>query len=187
MIEGLRGPQGAFQRMQEIQARIASLTPPPTPTNLAPVAGDFASTLGNCMPADPTQFDIQGVGNLKSMAAAAAQKNGVDPAIFQSLVNAESGWNPSSQSNKGAQGLTQLMPSTAASLGVTNPLDPAQSLEGGAKYLRQMLDMFGNDYTKAVAAYNAGPGAVQRANGIPPYQETIAYVKKVLGGANSTL
>ena len=175
---GLLGPQGAIQRLEELQSRIQSYQPPSAPVS-------FASTLSGCLaPADPSQFAIQGAADLKSMAVDAAQKNGVDPAVFQSLIHTESGWNPNAQSNKGAQGLAQLMPSTAASLGVTNPLDPAQSLQGGAKYLKQMLDMFGNDYTKAVAAYNAGPGAVQRANGIPPYQETMSYVRKVLGGLN---
>jgi soluble lytic murein transglycosylase-like protein len=119
---------------------------------------------------------------MADMASSAAQKYGVDPGVFKQLVQVESGWNPSAVSNKGAVGLTQLMPDTATGLGVNNPYDPGQSLEGGAKYLRQMLDKFGGDYTKALAAYNAGPGAVEKANGIPPYQETIAYVKKILGG-----
>ena len=75
------------------------------------------------------------------------------------------------------------MPGTAASLGVTNPLDPAQAIEGGAKYLRQQLDRFGGDASKALAAYNAGPGAVERFGGVPPYAETQAYVRKVLSFA----
>src|ERR687893_423939 len=79
----------------------------------------------------------------------------------------------------GARGLTQLMPATAASLGVTDVTDPAQALEGGAKYLKQQLDTFNGDVTKALAAYNAGPGAVQRYGGVPPYAETQAYVQKV--------
>ena len=172
---GLLGPQAVMQRMQELQQRIQSFQP------AAPAS--FSSALAGCLPADPSQFDVQ---NLKGLAATAAKNNGVDPAVFQSLIHAESGWNPNAQSNKGAMGLSQLMPSTAEGLGVSNPLDPAQSLEGGAKYLRQMLDKFGNDYTKAVAAYNAGPGAVEKANGIPPYQETISYVRKVLGGLSGS-
>ena len=76
-------------------------------------------------------------------------------------------------------GLTQLMPATAAGLGVTNPSDPAQSIEGGAKYLKQQLDRFGGDVSKALAAYNAGPGAVQKYNGVPPYAETQNYVRSV--------
>ena len=110
---------------------------------------------------------------------AAAQKHGIDPALLAGLVKQESGFNPNAGSPAGARGLAQLMPGTAAGLGVTNVLDPAQSLDGGAKYLRQQLDAFGGDVTKALAAYNAGPGAVQRYGGVPPYAETQHYVQVV--------
>ena len=83
----------------------------------------------------------------------------------------------------GARGLTQLMPATAAALGVTNVLDPQQSIEGGAKYLKRQLDAFGGDVTKALAAYNAGPGAVRRFGGVPPYAETQNYVTSVMSKA----
>lgn len=110
-----------------------------------------------------------------------AAKYGLDPKIFANLVRRESGGNQGARSPVGAIGLTQLMPATARSLGV-NPYDPRQNLEGGAKYLRQQLDRFGGDYTKALAAYNAGPGAVQKYGGVPPFAETQAYVKAILGG-----
>ena len=110
---------------------------------------------------------------------AAAKRNGVDPALLAGLVKQESGFNPNAGSPAGAQGLTQLMPATAASLGVTNVHDPAQALEGGAKYLRTQLDRFGGDVARALAAYNAGPGAVARFGGVPPYAETQNYVRKV--------
>ena len=110
---------------------------------------------------------------------AAAQRHGVDPALLAGLVRAESNFNPTAGSPAGARGLTQLMPATAASLGVTDVTDPVQALEGGALYLRRQLDAFGGDVTKALAAYNAGPGAVQRYGGVPPYAETQAYVRKV--------
>ncbi len=110
---------------------------------------------------------------------AAAQKHGIDPALLAGLVKQESGFNPNAGSPAGARGLAQLMPGTAAGLGVTDVLDPAQSLDGGAKYLRQQLDAFGGDVTKALAAYNAGPGAVQRYGGVPPYGETQHYVRVV--------
>jgi len=110
---------------------------------------------------------------------AAASAHGVDPALLAGLVRQESNFNPRAGSPAGAQGLTQLMPGTARGLGVADPLDPAQSLDGGARYLRQMLDQFGGDVTRALAAYNAGPGAVARFGGVPPYAETQSYVRQV--------
>jgi soluble lytic murein transglycosylase-like protein len=116
---------------------------------------------------------------------AAATANGIDPALLAGLVKQESGFNPNAGSGAGARGLTQLMPSTAAGLGVDNVLDPVQSLDGGAKYLKQQLDTFGGDVTKALAAYNAGPGAVQRFGGVPPYSETQNYVRSVQANAEA--
>jgi len=110
---------------------------------------------------------------------AAAQRHGIDPALLAGLVRQESNFNAAAVSPAGARGLTQLMPGTAAGLGVTDATDPQQALDGGARYLRQQLDAFGGDVTKALAAYNAGPGAVQRYGGVPPYAETQAYVRKV--------
>ena len=115
----------------------------------------------------------------------AAQANGIDPALLAGLIKQESGFDPNAGSGAGARGLTQLMPATAAGLGVTNVLDPAQSINAGAKYLKQQLDAFGGDVTKALAAYNAGPGAVQRFNGVPPYAETQNYVRAVQANAAS--
>jgi soluble lytic murein transglycosylase-like protein len=114
---------------------------------------------------------------------AAAQANGLDPALLAGLIKQESGFNPNAGSGAGARGLTQLMPGTAAGLGVSNVLDPVQSINGGAKYLKQQLDAFGGDTAKALAAYNAGPGAVQRFGGIPPYSETQNYVRIVQANA----
>ena len=113
---------------------------------------------------------------------AAAGKYNVDPALLRGLIRQESNFNANATSPAGARGLTQLMPGTAAALGV-DPSVPAQAIEGGAKYLRQQLDRFGNDPAKALAAYNAGPGAVQRYGGVPPYAETQNYVRKVMGYA----
>ncbi|MEV4422509.1 lytic transglycosylase domain-containing protein [Patulibacter sp. NPDC049589] len=119
------------------------------------------------------------------MIRAAAERHGIDPQVFTNLVRQESGFDPNAGSSAGARGLCQLMPGTAATLGVTDPTDPAQSLEGGATYLRQQLDRFGGDYRKALAAYNAGPGAVERFGGVPPYRETQHYVATILGGASA--
>lgn len=109
----------------------------------------------------------------------AARKYNVDPRLVSAVAETESNGNQDVVSSAGAVGVMQLMPSTAASLGV-NPYDKAQNIEGGTKYLRQMLDTFNGDVQKAVAAYNAGPGAVQKYGGTPPYRETQNYVNKVM-------
>lgn len=121
---------------------------------------------------------------LKEIARQKARDFGVNEDIFLRLVQKESGWNPQAKSGAGAAGLVQLMPGTAQGLGVANPYDPVQSLTGGARYLSQQLKRFGS-YDKALAAYNAGPGNVERYGGIPPFKETQNYVKTILGGLDA--
>jgi len=119
-------------------------------------------------------------GDLRELAAAAARRHGLDPELVRAVVSVESGFRAEAVSPKGAQGLMQLMPKTAESLGVANAFDPAQNLDGGARLLGQLLTLYGGDLTRALAAYNAGEGAVQRHGGVPPFRETRAYVKRVL-------
>ena len=121
----------------------------------------------------------------ETYARAAARDQRIPEDLFLRLVEAESGWNPRAGSSAGAQGLTQLMPATARGLGVSDPFDPVDNLNGGARYLRQQYDRF-KRWDLALAAYNAGPGAVQRHGGIPPFAETQAYVPKVLGNLDPT-
>ena len=118
--------------------------------------------------------------DIRAMAIAAAQRHGLDPNLVLAVVGVESAFQPDAVSHKGAQGLMQLMPGTAKDLGVTDPLDPAQNLDGGTRYLRQLVALYGGDLGKALAAYNAGPGAVKRHRGVPPYRETLHYIDKVL-------
>ncbi len=110
-----------------------------------------------------------------------AARYGIDPKLVEAVVIAESGGNATAKSSVGAEGLMQLMPGTAAGLGVTNPYDPVQNVQGGITYLLEMLQLFKGNLQLAIAAYNAGPGAVEKYGGIPPYTQTQNYVHEVLG------
>ena len=171
-----QGPGAAAQASSaNFAAQLQSATAAGTGTTATAAASSTGAATGpSALPAG-TPF--------ASEITAAATKHGVDPALLAGLVKQESNFDPNAGSPAGAQGLTQLMPATAASLGVTNVHDPAQALEGGAKYLRQQLDRFHGDVARALAAYNAGPGAVERFGGVPPYAETQEYVRRVQANA----
>ncbi len=117
----------------------------------------------------------------RELVEAAARKNGLPPNFVHSVVRAESGYKPDAVSPKGAIGLMQLMPATAKAYGA-DPHDPGQNVEAGAAYLRELLIKYDGDARRALAAYNAGPGAVDKYNGVPPYAETQTYIERVLRG-----
>ncbi|MCV6596100.1 MAG: lytic transglycosylase domain-containing protein [Mangrovicoccus sp.] len=131
------------------------------------------------LPGQSSTLVVKYRGQYLDMAKQAARRHGVPEELFVRLVQQESAWNAKAKSPKGAIGLAQLMPQTARSLGV-NPHDPKQNLEGGARYLKQQYRTF-KSWRLALAAYNAGPGAVKKHNGVPPYRETQNYVRRIMG------
>jgi soluble lytic murein transglycosylase-like protein len=171
----LQAPGAVAQTSASFAAQLQSATSGATGTTATAAASAAGPTAGaSALPAG-TPYGAE--------ITATATKHGIDPALLAGLVKQESGFDPNAGSPAGAQGLTQLMPTTAASLGVTNVHDPVQALEGGARYLRRQLDRFDGDVARALAAYNAGPGAVERFGGVPPYAETQEYVRRVQANA----
>jgi soluble lytic murein transglycosylase-like protein len=140
------------------------------------VVDEIVEEVEKAVAADPT---ASGDG-IRALAVAAAQRHGLDPELVLAVVSVESAFRPDAVSPKGAQGLMQLMPGTARELGVKDPLDPAANLDGGTRYLNALIRQYKGDLKRALAAYNAGAGAVKRHGGVPPYRETREYVQKVL-------
>jgi hypothetical protein len=160
-------PSGQIEGFEEGRS-----TPPPSPVAPVPAAPPTA--------APPTASESP----VKDLISSAALRHQIDPDFVASVVRAESGFLPTAVSPKGALGLMQLMPQTAAGLGVKNVLDPAANVEGGTRYLRQLLDRYAGDAVKALAAYNAGPERVDQYGGIPPYRETRVYIARIIEDFN---
>jgi soluble lytic murein transglycosylase-like protein len=192
-----------FAEIAAVQNRIAEITGAPPPGSAQPELASgsprFASALAAALrPGNPALgpqsggADAPGSGLPAMVSApvppaqidALVEQNAatwqVDPALIKAVIANESGFNANATSKVGAQGLMQLMPATAASLGVRDAYDPGQNVAGGARYLRGLLDRFGGDKRLAIAAYNAGPGAVEKYGDVPPYAETRNYVQNVL-------
>jgi soluble lytic murein transglycosylase-like protein len=135
-----------------------------------------APPAGSAMPDAASQENREKIDRMLREVSA---RYHVDPALIRAVIDAESKWNSSAVSRKGAQGLMQLVPATAQQMGVNDAFDPKQNLDGGVRYLRMLLERYNGDLDRALAAYNAGPGAVDRAKGVPRYRETREYVQKI--------
>ena len=183
-----------FSDISAIQSRIAEISgAPPAGAPVTPQAGSFNTALAQALlpelaPTDSTDDANAPAPVPPEQIDQLVQQNAdiwqVDPALIKSVIANESSFNANATSPVGAQGLMQLMPETAASLGVKNPYDPAQNVAGGTRYLKGLLDRFKGDTRLAVAAYNAGPEAVEKYGDVPPYAETQNYVQNVLGSLN---
>ena len=209
----LKGPDAIRSRMEEIQSKLASVLPQGNEFQKALDKQVKGVAPLEIRPEDPEadgvitsspnshNLDIAGPitrqGSFLNKGMSAQQKlqvqaliskvaveQGIDERLLKAVVQAESDFNPDEVSHTGAMGLMQLMPDTARELGVVDPFNPYQNLTGGSKYLKQMLTRFNGDTSLALAAYNAGPGAVKRAGGIPNIAETKNYVSKILGNLN---
>jgi soluble lytic murein transglycosylase-like protein len=166
--------------VQRFEADLTPARPRVEASATAPDASAPGSKLGTPK-LDTRKLDAR---ELQQLINATGDRHNIDPDFISSVIHAESDFNPHAVSHKGAQGLMQLMPQTASQLGVDNAFDAGANLEGGTRYLRELLERYNFDVVKALAAYNAGPNRVDRYHGVPPYYETQAYIARIIRDFN---
>ncbi len=174
----MQGIGKVLDRINSIEQRFGKITP--SNVDFSKV---LASATQNNALHEQSSFVSEGQktsGNIENIIQFSANKYGVDPKLALAVAKVESNLSPDVVSTAGAVGVMQLMPETAQGLGVRNSKDPRENIDGGVRYLKELMTTFDGDLTKVVAAYNAGPQAVQKYNGVPPYSETKDYVAKVM-------
>lgn len=172
----LENLQSTLQRIADIRSQFE----PASSTLDAKAASQFEGVFSKAVNQAENQNNTTTPENLDALIQDQAQAQGVDANLLKAVIRNESNFNPKAVSHVGAQGLMQLMPATAAALNVQDSFNPAQNIQGGAKYLKGLLQKYHQSVPMALAAYNAGPGAVDQHNGIPPFPETKHYVNKVI-------
>lgn len=182
-------PTAEIDRIEPDLTPPPEASPDPAPVMAAAPAPASATPGPVAVPAAPATTPgpsaaVQPRLNIPDAVSQASERYRLDPDLLNSVIRAESGFNPHAVSRKGAQGLMQLMPETASKLGVPNAFDPGANVDGGTRYLRELLERYNFDLVKALAAYNAGPKRVEQYGGVPPYYETRAYVASIVRDFN---
>ncbi len=174
-------PQSAFSEIYKYvdSKGIENFTDRPAQSDAELIIKDKKKPVTPSVNNSTTYSSNNSLESYKALAEKTAKRYALDPDLVKAVIEIESGWNPRAVSSSGAIGLMQLMPDTAMDMGVGNPYDPEENIEGGVKYLKRLVDRFG-DIKLALAAYNAGPSVVKHYGSVPPYTETLLYVQDIL-------